>query len=217
MLRGGGLRLDLPLLPDRADRGAPEPSVHGPPAATPLPTTHLPSDAQRGERLRLHVHVKTIKKTFQVMAQLLDLRRRSRSLHAVVGFLPESPPDDLLDAVWADGLNVPQRRSRRHGLRGPVRFACLTTGEVNLRPGELRNLSLGGCCVAGSALPPRGSHVLVELDSAALNLPAGGAALGRSLHLTGRVRWTERPAAGLMGIEFQGPSAALAELLQALG
>ena len=210
MLRGGGLRLDLPMLPE-APLLAPPPVWTGEP--TPhQPTTHLPVDAQRGERLRLQVHVRTIKKMFPVLAQILELTSLPVGLRAVFGFLPESPPDDLLDAVWADGLNVPQRRTRRQSLRMPVRFACVSAGDGSLRPGELRNLSLGGCCIAGAALPPLGSHVMVQI--AEDPLPSLGTAA--TLNISGRVRWTERPAAGLMGIEFQSASAALAQLLQSL-
>jgi hypothetical protein len=206
MLRGGGLRLDLPMLPE----AKPAAKEDEPALLSPPDTTFLPTDAQRGERLRLQVYVRTIKKMFPVLAQLLELTRVPAGLRAVVGFLPEFPPDDLLDAVWADGLNVPQRRTRRHSLRVPVRFACVSAGDGSLRTGELRNLSLGGCCIAGPALPPLGSHVMVQIAGEALASPEA------ALHLSGRVRWTERPAAGLMGIEFQSQSPVLAQLLQSL-
>lgn len=226
MLRGGGLRLDLPMLPrpvaagweDDGEPGAPLPEP--PPVALAVSadaTTLLPVDTQRGERLRLQVHVRTIKKMFPVLAQLLELTSLPSGLRAVVGFLPESPPDELLDAVWADGLNVPQRRTRRHHLRVPVGFACVSAGDVSLRPGELRNLSLGGCCIAGLALPRLGSQVMVQVSGEAL--ASAGVSGHGPLHVSGRVRWTERPAAGLMGIEFQSAhvaSAALGRLLQAL-
>lgn len=241
MLRGGGLRLDLPMLPQAPLELSPEEMPEavpvqiddelpaGPcpapvvPSAAPLmhrcttapdESLLLPSDTRPGEQLRLQVHVRTIKKSFAVLAQLLALTWLPRGPRAVVGFLPDSPPDELLDAVWADGLNVPQRRSRRHAVRLPVHFACVSGGDGGLRPGELRNLSLGGCCIAGLALPPRGSHVMVQVSGEALF--HSGIAYTSALHLSGRVRWTERPATGLMGIEFQRPSAGLAELLQAL-
>lgn len=223
MLRGGGLRLDLPMLPrpdadgwDDDEPGAPRPVAPRPaaPLASPDAVTVLPMDTQRGERLRLQVHVRTIKKVFPVLAQLMELTCLPSGLRAVVGFLPESPPDELLDAVWADGLNVPQRRTRRHLLRVPVGFACVSAGEVGLRPGELRNLSLGGCCIAGLALPRLGSQVIVQVSGEAL--ARAGVSGQDTLHLAGRVRWTERPAAGLMGIQFHSASVALARLLQAL-
>ncbi len=223
MLRGGGLRLDLPMLPrpDAASWDDDEPDAPRP--APPLPTaplcsldavTVLPMDTQRGERLRLQVHVRTIKKMFPVLAQLMELTCLPSGLRAVVGFLPESPPDELLDAVWADGLNVPQRRTRRHLMRVPVGFACVSAGDVGLRPGELRNLSLGGCCIAGLALPRLGSQVMVQVSPEAL--ASAGVSGADTLHLAGRVRWTERPSAGLMGLEFHRASAALARLLQSL-
>lgn len=247
MLRGGGLRLDLPMLPQalpELDSDWPEgpersewphwkqrasgrpgtsPAAVSPvlaaadrttAAAEPDALTLLPVDTKPGEQLRLQVHVRTIKKTFPVLAQLLDLTRLPSGLRAVVGFLPESPPDELLDAVWADGLNVPQRRTRRHAVRVPVRFACVSGGDSSLRPGELRNVSLGGCCIAGLALPALGSHVMVQVPEEAL--AGSGIPYTSTLHLSGRVRWTERPATGLMGIEFQSTSSALAEFLRAL-
>jgi len=224
MLRGGGLRLDLPMLPwadaDRWDDEAepctpqPIPPLPAAPLASPDAATVLPMDTQRGERLRLQVHVRTIKKMFPVLAQLMDLTCLPSGLRAVVGFLPESPPDELLDAVWADGLNVPQRRTRRHLMRVPVGFACVSSGDVGLRPGELRNLSLGGCCIAGLSLPRLGSQVMIQVSAAAL--ASAGVSEPGPLHLAGRVRWTERPAAGLMGIEFHSASVALARLLQSL-
>lgn len=235
MLRGGGLRLDLPMLLPPPPELAPEEVVQlasaerllitptvapsgisaGSSAAAELDASlFLPDDALLGEQLRLQVYVRTIKKTFAVLAQLLELTWLPSGLRAVVGFLPESPPDELLDAVWADGLNVPQRRTRRHAVRVPLQFACVSGGDGSLRPGELRNVSLGGCCIAGLELPPRGSHVMVQVASEAL--ADAGIAYASTLNLSGRVRWTERPATGLMGIEFQRPSSALAEFLAAL-
>ncbi len=234
MLRGGGLRLDLPMLlppPEPEPEDAVLPGSGGRLLVTPIAvpaglaagssaaaaldaSLFLPDDTQPGEQLRLQVYVRTIKKTFAVLAQLLDLTWLPSGLRAVVGFLPESPPDELLDAVWADGLNVPQRRTRRHTVRVPLQFACLSGGDGSLRPGELRNVSLGGCCIAGLALPPRGSHVMVQVASEAL--AGAGIAYASTLNLSGRVRWTERPATGLMGIEFLRPSSALAEFLAAL-
>ena len=234
MLRGGGLRLDLPMLLPPPPELEPEDAVltgsagqlitplavptgtaAGQSAAAALDASlFLPDDTLPGEQLRLQVHVRTIKKTFAVLAQLLDLTWLPSGLRAVVGFLPESPPDELLDAVWADGLNVPQRRSRRYAVRVPLQFACVSSGDGSLRPGELRNVSLGGCCIAGLELPPRGSHVMVQVASEAL--ADAGIAYASTLNLSGRVRWTERPATGLMGIEFQRPSSALVEFLAAL-
>lgn len=234
MLRGGGLRLDLPMLLPPPEPDPEDAALAGPPArhvvstsAAPAGTAShrgsaaeadasllLPVDTQPGEQLRLQVYVRTIKKTFAVLAQLLDLTWLPSGLRAVVGFLPESPPDELLDAVWADGLNVPQRRTRRHLVRVPLQFACVSGGDGSLRPGELRNVSLGGCCIAGLALPPRGSHVIVQVSSDAL--ADAGIAYAAPLNLSGRVRWTERPATGLMGIEFQRPGAALTEFIQTL-
>ena len=218
MLRGGGLRLDLPLLPELGSAvGAAQQLTAASAAAVwslDEALTVLPADAQRGEQLWLQIHVQTIKKTFPVLAQLLELTCRPEGVHAVFGFLPESPPDELLDAVWADGLNVPQRRSRRHWLQSPVQFACVSAGDAGLRAGELRNLSLGGCCIAGPALPPQGSHVMVQVCGSALQGP--DTAVTEPVTLSGRVRWTECPDAGLMGIEFQGPSATLVQLLETL-
>ncbi len=217
MLRGGGLRLDWPLVPELGV--AESPAQH----LTPAPVTGvalddtllvLPADAQRGEQLQLQIYVQTIKKTFPVLAQILELTCRPEGVRAVLGFLPESPPDELLDAVWADGLNVPQRRSRRHWLQSPVQFACVSAGDAGLRAGELRNLSLGGCCIAGPALPPQGSHVMVQVSGAALPGPETAAA--EPVTLSGRVRWTECPDAGLMGIEFQSPCPTLVQLLETL-
>jgi hypothetical protein len=219
MLRGGGLRLDLPMLPEPTPAAS---SVEIRRLTTTLAPavwsldetmTMLPAETQLGERLQLQIHVLTIKKTFAVLAQLLELTHLPEGVRAVIGFLPESPADELLDAVWADGLNVPQRRSRRHELLSPVQFTCVSAGDGSLQVGELRNLSLGGCCIAGPALPPLGSHVMVQVCGATLPGPELAAV---AVNLSGRVRWTECPDAGLMGIEFQSPNPTLAQLLETL-
>jgi hypothetical protein len=161
-----------------------------------------------GEQLRLSVHVCSIKKTYLLDVQVLEVRRAEEGTQAMVAFLPQSSPAELLDAAWADGCDAPQRRSRRLPLQAQVRWEPLDGTQMEGRSGRLVNLSLGGCCVEGAALPSPGTQVLLT------TLPGGGRA---SLRLLGRVRWTERPEGGFMGVEFVGPAPGVDELLHSLG
>lgn len=178
-----------------------------------LPLGSLEEDLPApGERVRLTVHISSIKKTYELEVQALEVRLGSGPAPAgkgdrrlMVAFLAESTPDELLDAAWADGCDSPQRRTRRVSLRpqAKVRYERLDGSPVEGRTGRLVNLSQGGCCVEGSALPPPGTQVLLTT-------------VGQEVKLVGRVRWTERPECGLMGIEFLGPAPDVGQLMQSL-
>ncbi|MFO0579167.1 MAG: PilZ domain-containing protein [Polyangia bacterium] len=175
-------------------------------------------DGEPGERVRLVVSVQTLKKTYQFVVKLVDVHGRGGGMRLTLEFLPEEPPDELLDAVWADGCDVPQRRSRRVHVALPVRFTRLDSGTAH--DGELRNLSLSGCCIAGRELPREGAQVAVHLPQELLAAqdpswpPLGGPT--EDLTLAGRVRWTERPDDGLMGVEFLRMESRLEPLIDAL-
>ncbi len=212
MLCGGGLTLDLGD-GDRGEVGPPDAPRRG---AREHSGPHLigvrvgagvrgDTDCERGERVQLEVHVRTIKKTFRIVAEVLDIRRVAGVLRATFGFVPDPSPDELLDAVWADGLDVPQRRSRRFPLHAAVRYDCLSgRGARAGQVGRLVNLSQGGCCIAGKGLPPRDTQVLLfitvprELRHRATREREHEV----SIVVAGRVRWTERCEDGMMGIEF---------------
>ncbi len=150
-----------------------------------------------GEKLRLEVHVLSIKKTYCLDVQVVDVRTADNGpAQLMVSFLPDTVPDELLDAAWADGCDAPQRRSRRLPAHTAIRFDCLDGRGMEGRVGQLVNLSAGGCCIEGSGLPPPGTSVLLT------TLPEDGCAAAE-VKLVGRVRWTERPdTGGMMGIEF---------------
>jgi hypothetical protein len=194
MLRGGGLQLL------RGDLEAPL------------------VDGEPGERVRLVVSVQTLKKTWQLVVKLVDVQGAEGGLRLTLEFLPEEPPDELLDAAWADGFDVPQRRSRRVHVAVPVKFTRLDCGTAH--EGELRNLSLSGCCVAGRELPREGAQVAVHIPQELLagqdpSWPAL-ASVAEDLTLAGRVRWTERPDDGLMGVEFLRIEPRLEPIIDAL-
>lgn len=171
-----------------------------------------------GERVHLTVHISSIKKTYELEVQALEVRPSSGpgpghgpggqgDRRLMVAFLSGSKPDELLDAAWADGCDSPQRRTRRVSLapqaQVKVRYERLDGGPMEGRTGRLVNLSQGGCCVEGSALPPPGTQVLLTT-------------VEHEVKLVGRVRWTERPECGLMGIEFLGPAPDVGQLMQCL-
>lgn len=163
-----------------------------------------------GDRVRLHVQVQSVKKSWELEVQVLELRTtESGGQQLMVSFLPGEAPDEMLDAAWADGCDAPQRRSRRLPSHTPVRYERLDGGPMDGREGRLVNLSAGGCCVEGPALPPPGTQVLLT------TLPAG-AREDTTVKLVGRVRWTERPEGGYMGIEFLGTAPEVGHLLQSL-
>ena len=91
LLRGGGLRLDLPLLPELGTAASPARHLTAADTAAVWSLdeamTVLPADAQPGEQLWLQFHVQTIKKTFPVLAQILELTCRPEGVRAVFGFL----------------------------------------------------------------------------------------------------------------------------------
>lgn len=161
-----------------------------------------------GEQVRLSIHVCSIKKTYVLDVQVLEVRHAEDGTQAMVAFLPQSSPAELLDAAWADGCDAPQRRSRRLPLQAQVRWEPLDGAQMEGRNGRLVNLSAGGCCVEGAALPAPGTQVLLTTQPAGSRGP---------LRLLGRVRWTERPEGGLMGVEFVGAAPGVDELLHSLG
>lgn len=177
-------------------------------------------DGEPGERLRLIISVQTLKKTYQIVVKLVDAQGPS-ARRLTLEFLPEEPPDELLDAVWADGCDVPQRRARRVHVALPVRFTRLDCGTAY--EGELRNLSVFGCCIAGRELPREGAQVAVHFPQELLLAPEVSRSLGQplasvaeDLTLAGRVRWTERPDDGLMGVEFLRQEPRLEPLIDSL-
>ena len=232
LLSGGGLALDLSgieLLGQTKMRGVrdcSEVSDSPPCVAAGAAQCSLAPEAPRalatvamdqvnallppGTALRLEVHVCSIRKTYPLDVRLVELRNGKGGVQLVVAFLHSLPPDELLDAAWADGCDAPQRRSRRLPLRTSVLFERLDGGPVASQEGHLLNLSVGGCCVEGSGLPPPGTQVL-------LTTQPRDATEGPSLKLAGRVRWTEKPSSGLMGIEFLRPAPEVQALLQSQG
>lgn len=164
---------------------------------------------QQRERVLLEVQVLSIKKIYLLQVQVLDVRGGDKGDTLMVAFLPHSPPDELLDAAWADGCDAPQRRSRRLPTHTQVRYDCLNGRQAESRIGQLVNLSSGGCCIEGTALPPPGTQVLLT------TLPRSTGE-GPSMKLVGRVRWTERPEGGMMGIEFLRPAPEIGAFLQTL-
>ena len=99
-------------------------------------------------------------------------------------------------------------RSRRLPLHAQVHWEALDGSQMEGRKGRLVNLSSGGCCVEGVALPSAGTQVLLTTE------PEGERG---ALRLLGRVRWTERPEGGFMGVEFVGTAPGVSELLSSLG
>lgn len=193
LLSGGGLSLEQQDLEELSDGAAAVGLTEG--------VGFLPD-----EIFRLRVHVRSVKKAYELEVQVLDQRVSTDGRQVVVAFLPHSRPDDLLDAAWADGCDSPQRRFRRLPLQLEVRYDRLDGRERGGRLGRLLNLSSGGCCVEGAGLPPPGTQVLLT------TVPRGPVA--EQVQLMGRVRWTERPEAGMMGIEFLGAPPDLPKLMQ---
>ena len=126
--------------------------------------------------------------------------------------------DDWLRATAADEAARQRLLLELPQVALPVRFTRLDSGTAH--DGELRNLSLSGCCIAGRELPREGAQVAVHLPQELLAAqdpswpPLGGPT--EDLTLAGRVRWTERPDDGMMGVEFLRMESRLEPLIDAL-
>lgn len=198
LLSGGGLAIELNRRTFRE--------------VDPVTDEGQPPAFTSGEKLRVEVHVLSIKKTYLLDVQVVDVRTADKGpAQLMVSFLPDTTPDELLDAAWADGCDAPQRRSRRLPTHTQIRFDCLDGSGMEGKVGHLLNLSSGGCCVEGSGLPPPGTSVMLT------TMPETGGEAS-AVRLVGRVRWTERPdTGGLMGIEFLRALPEVASLLTSLG
>ena len=131
-----------------------------------------------GEPVVLDVRIASLRKEYRLAGRV---RRRSGGSSAIA-FDAGQSQDALLNAAWADGEDVPERRHRRYGVNGQARYRVADREGV----ARLVDVSRGGCCLAAT-LPLRvGTRVFVELAGA---------------WVEGRVRWSSGQSA-TAGVEF---------------
>ena len=134
--------------------------------------------AADGEQVVLDVRIASLRKEYQIAGRV-RLRSGGR---AVIAFDAGPSQDALLNAAWADGEDVPERRHRRWRVTEPMRYRA---GERE-GMGRLIDISRGGCCVAAAAALRVGMRMFVEIAGA---------------WVEARVRWANGRS-GMAGLEF---------------
>lgn len=132
-----------------------------------------------GEAVTVDVHISSLRKQFRLAGHL----RRTDDGRSLIVF-ERGQPQDLLNAAWADGEGVPERRHRRWEVPSRVEVRYRLSNDAG--EGLLLNLSRGGCCLQLASPVRAGVPIQVRLAGEVID---------------GRVRWS-RPSPCIVGIEF---------------
>jgi hypothetical protein len=156
--------------------------------------TPATKDLAEGDSIVLDVKIKSLKQSYRFAGRVV----KRAPARAFVAFNEGQDQESMLNAAWADGHDVPQRKHRRHLINegtGEVRYAPVDALSQVAR-GRIIDVSPGGCRLKGTKSLPVGARVRVST---------------MGIDLDGQVRWTTK--AGEMGIEFAKPELAVQALL----
>ena len=138
-----------------------------------------PSAFCEGDAIVVDVRIASLRKEYRLAGHI----RRRFDGRALVAFDVGEPQDMLLNAAWADGQEVPERRHRRWPVNVPVHFRS-GDGEGE---GVVVDLSRGGLCLEADTLLRVGTVVTVT---------------GPGIVADGRVRWMGTKPRRHFGVEF---------------